>query len=138
MENLPLHHLSRPQLVNLLLRIVDLLSQPMLPTPRGQVDPPLEPYMMPVSIPGMHLMLPLLSHLAQSEWGPCLHAPSPSHLAYLTRVQRHSTRWLRGLPLHLTVDKAMALSHPLSLHRDFRTLDRRSHWQGIMAPSRSQ
>ena len=32
MDNIPLGHLSRPQLVNLLLRIVDLLSQP-LPQP---------------------------------------------------------------------------------------------------------
>ena len=31
MENIPLSHLSRPQLVNLLLRIVDLLSQPVQP-----------------------------------------------------------------------------------------------------------
>ena len=51
MDNIPLGHLSRPQLVNLLLRIVDLLSQP-LPQP-GQPFPPaqatqaypvLEPY----------------------------------------------------------------------------------------------
>ena len=47
MENIPLGHLSRPQLVNLLLRIVDLLSQPVQPTQpvqHTQACPPLEPY----------------------------------------------------------------------------------------------
>ena len=51
MDNIPLGHLSRPQLVNLLLRIVDLLSQP-LPQPvqpfppaqATQAYPVLEPY----------------------------------------------------------------------------------------------
>ena len=40
MDNIHLGHLSRPQLVNLLLRIVDLLSQP-LPQP-GQPLPPVQ------------------------------------------------------------------------------------------------
>ena len=47
MENIPLGHLSRPQLVNLLLRIVDLLSQPVQPFPPAQATqacPVLEPY----------------------------------------------------------------------------------------------
>ena len=47
MENIPLGHLSRPQLVNLLLRIVDLLSQPVQPTQpaqHAQACPVLEPY----------------------------------------------------------------------------------------------
>ena len=51
MDNIPLGHLSCPQLVNLLLRIVDLLSQP-LPQPvqpfppaqATQACPVLEPY----------------------------------------------------------------------------------------------
>ena len=51
MDNLYLGHLSRPQLVNLLLRIVDLLAQP-LPQPEQplhpgqamQAPPILEPY----------------------------------------------------------------------------------------------
>ena len=40
MDNIYLGHLSRPQLVNLLLRIVDLLAQP-LPQP-GQTLPPVQ------------------------------------------------------------------------------------------------
>ena len=51
MDNIPLGHLSRPQLVNLLLRIVDLLSQPrpqpVQPFPPAQATqacPVLEPY----------------------------------------------------------------------------------------------
>ena len=40
MDNMHLGHLSRPQLVNLLLRIVDLLAQP-LPQP-GQPLPPVQ------------------------------------------------------------------------------------------------
>ena len=40
MDNIHLGHLSRPQLVNLLLRIVDLLAQP-LPQP-GQTLPPVQ------------------------------------------------------------------------------------------------
>ena len=47
MENIPLGHLSRPQLVNLLLRIVDLLSQPVQPFQPAQPTqacPVLEPY----------------------------------------------------------------------------------------------
>ena len=40
MDNIHLGHLSRPQLVNLLLRIVDLLAQP-LPQP-GQPLPPVQ------------------------------------------------------------------------------------------------
>ncbi len=44
MEDIPLSHLSRPQLVNLLLRIVDLLSQPVQLAQHTQTCPPLEPY----------------------------------------------------------------------------------------------
>ena len=44
MEDIPLSHLSRPQLVNLLLRIVDLLSQPVQLARHTQTSPPLEPY----------------------------------------------------------------------------------------------
>ena len=43
MADIPLTHLSRPQLVHLLLRIVDLLSQP-VPTTSVQGGPALEPY----------------------------------------------------------------------------------------------
>ena len=44
MEEIPLSHLSRPQLVNLLSRIVDLLSQPVQLAQHTQTCPPLEPY----------------------------------------------------------------------------------------------
>ena len=52
MSDIPLTHLSRQQLVQLLLRVVDLLAQPVLPTtqtgapaPLGSSAPALEPYM---------------------------------------------------------------------------------------------
>ena len=51
MDNMYLGHLSRPQLVNLLLRIVDLLAQPLSqpgqplpPVQAMQASPILEPY----------------------------------------------------------------------------------------------
>ena len=50
MADVPLNHLSRPQLVHLLLRIVDLLSQPLMPAqsapPGGSLPcgPVVEPY----------------------------------------------------------------------------------------------
>ncbi len=44
MADIPLTHLSRPQLVHLLLRIVDLLSQPVQPATCVPSGTPLEPY----------------------------------------------------------------------------------------------
>ena len=44
MSDIPLTHLSRPQLVHLLLRIVDLLSQPVQPATFVPSGTPLEPY----------------------------------------------------------------------------------------------
>ena len=44
MADIPLNHLSRPQLVHLLLRIVDLLSQPVQPATHTPTGPTLEPY----------------------------------------------------------------------------------------------